>query len=290
MKVTSVDIYSSTASFVNSLVLTLSYRDPRNLNPYVVKDIVGLDVDEVTPKFYAASVYNDKFYDLAMKNRELVVQIMLNPNSSLGKNYSTLRDELFRLISSSRTGEIQLRFKDGLDTVAAISGFITKLESPQFTKSPEVHLTIKCSEPMLKALTRTEVFLPGLHTENTTINDDKSTAPHGLLFGVVFTEATSSTNFSISNGENERPWTFSVQLGEAIPWSPFVTGDLILVSSEFNNRYVKLIRGDFTFELANLITTESIWPILFPGVNNFSCPPDLVYWEYIAYYPTYWGV
>ncbi len=123
MRVTSVDIYASNSSnFIN-----LSYRDPKAVNPFQVKTIQGLDADEISPRFYRASGGpQGKYYDLTLSKRDIVVQIALNPSFALGKSYSSLRDELYKLISSSRTGIVQLRFKDGATTVAAVSGFITK--------------------------------------------------------------------------------------------------------------------------------------------------------------------
>ncbi len=90
MRVTSVDIYASNS---NNFI-SLSYRDPTSQNPFQVKSILGLDAEEITPKFYrAGGGAQGKYYDLTLSKRDIVVQIALNPTFALGKSYSELRDE-----------------------------------------------------------------------------------------------------------------------------------------------------------------------------------------------------
>lgn len=282
MKVTSVDIIAPNS---NNMV-NLSFRDPRSQNPYVAKSIIGLDSDEITSKFYGLSdSTNDKYYDLSLTKRDIVIQVRLNPNFSLGKSYAELRDDLYKLIASSRTGSIQLQFKDGNKTVAAISGFITKFEAPQFTKTPEVQLTINCSEPMLKALEQVNLNVTDLDPSFTTIIDDESTAPHGLRFGVIFSDTI--VDFSIQDSLTPS-WAFEVNLTGSV-MDKFVNGDELHFSSERNNRYLYMIRGFDIIHLVDRIIPTSVWPIIFPGENDFICS-EFVRWDYITYHPTYWGV
>ncbi len=280
MRVTNVDIFAS------NNVVNLSYRDPTSQNPYIVKSIIGLDADEIIPKFYGVSdISNEKYYDLSLSKRDVIIQIGLNPNFSLGKSYSELRDDLYRLISSSRTGSIQLQFNNGDITVAAISGFVTKFEAPNFTKTPEVQLTINCSDPMLKALNEINVDVTSLNPEFTTVIDDESTSPHGFRFGVIFSDTI--IDFSIQDALIPS-WAFEINLTGS-PLTQFINGDELHFSSENNNRYLFLIRGFDIIHLVDRIIPTSIWPIVFPGNNDFICS-DYVKWDYITYYPTYWGV
>lgn len=282
MRVTSVDIYASNSSNF----ISLSYRDPASKNPFQVKSILGLDADEITPKFYrVGSGGMGKYYDLTLSKRDVVVQIALNPTFALGKSYSGLRDELYKLISSSRTGVVQLQFKDGATTVAAVSGFITKFESPQFAQSPEVQLTIECGDPMLRALAETVVPIAGLNPQSTVVTDALSTAPHGFRFGVKFTAATVS--FSIKDAV-AASWTFAVDLTGS-PLVQFAADDELRLSSEYNNRYLHLIRGGVTTHLVDRIVPNSVWPVLFPGANPLVCS-NLVQWDHIKHFLTYWGV
>lgn len=280
MKVTSVELHPA-----GSLeIITLSFKDPRGLNSYNMKNIFGLDADEIISKYYGASSVNtDKYYSLSVEKRELIIRINLNPKFEQGESFSNLRDALYKMIASSRTGLIEIKFKNDTEIMAVISGFITKLESPQFTKTPELQLKINPLDPMLKAPVRTNVDVSLITTTLANILDVKSTAPHGFLFSVEFVTATAS--FKITD-PNETGWAF-----EVTPAGGFLVGDVLFFSSEINNKYLYLMRAGVAYHLANTIIPGSFWPIIFPGQNSFTITnPSTVTWETLAYYPTYWGI
>lgn len=275
MRVTSVELHPEGSSDI----CVLSFRDPRRLNPYNVKAIIGLDANEIIPRYYGGSG-NTKFYNLALEKRELVVRVELNPNFKLNESYSSLRDAVYRMISSSRTGVIQVQFKDGETVVAAISGFVSKMEAPHFNKTQEVQLTIQCSDPLLRAPIPVAVDITGLDPATTVIEDVFSTAPHGFEFDVTFVAA--ATEFTIGDAG----WEFKVS-----PTGGFQVGDILHLSSEHNAKQVYLTRSAVVTHLADKVTPGSIWPVLFPGENTFalSTPTDLS-WTAISHRPAYWGV
>ncbi len=47
MRVTSVELHPANSSDI----CVLSFRDPTHANPYNVKEIIGLDADEIVPRF-----------------------------------------------------------------------------------------------------------------------------------------------------------------------------------------------------------------------------------------------
>lgn len=211
------------------------------------------------------------------------MRINLNPRFNLGESYSSLRDDLYKLIASSRTGLVQLQFKNGAAVVAVISGFVTKLESPHFEKNPEVTMTLRCDEPMLKAPTLTNVDVTALDPAATDIVDNLSTAPHGFFFEVSFVGPQASLSIS---DPNDPDWEF-----EIIPVGGFLAGDVLHFSSELNNKYLYIVRGVDTIHLADVITSGSVWPILFPKENTLALSGAAnLDWVSISYYPTYWGV
>lgn len=274
MKLTSVEIHSAGPD-----ITVLSFRDPGRTNPYNVKTILGLDADDIAPRYYGGTG-NTKFYNLSLEKREIVVIISLNPRFSLNESFSDLRDALYKMISSSRTGIVQLQFKNGVTAVAAISGFVSKFEAPQFTKTSEVQMTISCTDPMLKALTATDVDVSELDPLLTVIQDDLSTAPHGFLADIEFVANTPAFNIG------DVDWSF-----EVIPVGGFLIGDVLHFSSEHNNKFLYLTRGINDIYLADVITPGSVWPVLFPGDSTFVCEnPTTLEWNAISYYPTYWGV
>jgi hypothetical protein len=153
MRVTSVELRPEGSSDV----IQLSFRDPRSLNPFQCKSIAPLDADELTPQFYGTSGDSTKrYYQMAQKKREPVALIGLNPRFGEpdDSSYSELRDRLYRLIQSSRTGVVQIVFQADGEDVALISGTVSKIKAGHFTATPEVEITFNCSNPMLQSPSR----------------------------------------------------------------------------------------------------------------------------------------
>lgn len=296
MKVTNVSLYSNALEVAN-----FSFRDPNSKNPYTAVAIVGLDADEIVSKFYGTSkVENVKFNLPSLVSREVILRIALNPNFSLGKTYSDLRDTLYRAIASSRTGVIQLRFNNGYATTAALSGSVTKFEAPHFSETAEVQITMRCDDPMLRAiepvlvdefmLSPASPIVEGLATPaSTTVDDPFSTAPHGFAFNLTLNAPTLS--FVVKDAINPA-WTFTITPGVIGADTGFLAGDQLYFSSETNDKYLYILRGDpaVTIHLIDKIVPGSIWPILFPGGNDFEVVSSDFDWNAMSYYPAYWGV
>jgi hypothetical protein len=277
MKITSIELHPENSSDV----AVFSFRDPRSTNPYNVKAIAGLDAEEIVSRYYGAS-YGQKFYNLSLEKRELIFKIGLNPRVGELESYSDLRDALYRMIASSRTGQIEIQFKNGSTVVAVTYGSISKLESPLTEKMQEVFITIKPREPMLKAPTPVIVPTAGLSLGNAVITDELSTAPHGFKLALNITVPIPS----ISIGPSGDSWSF-----EIIPVGGFFAADVLYFSSEYNDKYLYIMRSGGKIHLADAVVPGSIWPILFPGENTFVINPSAnMAWSSITYYPTYWGV
>lgn len=278
MKITSVEIHPDGSSDFAEL----SFRDPSRSNPYNVKAIVGLDANEIVPKFYESAGSN-QFYDLSLQKREIVMRIELNARFGQNETYSDLRDELYKMISTSRTGKVQLLFKNGPDVMAAISGFVSKFEAAHFERIQEVQLTVKCDEPMLTAPDRVTVGIAGLNPVLTVIDDHMSNAPHGFIFDMNINATFISLIFS---DPDDSSWNFTIT-----PVGGFQNGDILHFSSEYNNKYLYSTRGATTIYLTDVLNMGVVWPILFPGANKLACNHGVsVSWRAISYYPTYWGV
>lgn len=278
MKLTSVEIHPSNSSDI----AILSFRDPNSVNPYNVKAITGLDLDAIVPRHYGSSGVSS-FYELTMQSRQIVLQVNLNPDYSNNLSYSDLRDAFYKMIASSRSGLIQLQFINKDDRVAAISGFVQKLETTMFEKTQGINVTIQCSDPRLLALVPDTVNVTGFDPANLVISDNKSTAPHGVALSLGIIEAIPSITISDPSDDT---WAFSV-----VPSTGFLPDDIFELSSEYNNKIALLTRSGDTIQLADVIVPGSIWPIIFPGDNLFSFTYDpYVELISISYYPTYWGV
>lgn len=281
MKLTSVEIHAQNSPFV----LTLSFRDPGLKDAYNVKAIVGLDADEIVSQYYSTATNSlTKFNNLSLLKRSVTFKIGLNPRWDLNENYSNLRDNVYKILSSSRTGRIQVYFKNGDIVVATLSGFVTKLEAPQFEQVQEVQMTMKCDDPVLRAPSPVNIDTTGMGFTNIIVQDDISTAPHGFKFELELVSNLAA--ILTMNDPTDPSWVFSMTSG----WG-WLSGDVISFSSEVNNRYAYLLRSGSVIHIGEYLIKGSVWPILFPGKNTFAfTSPASLKWRSMSHSYNYWGV
>lgn len=285
MRISSVSLYSNKMEGAEELLtFSLIQSDPTAL--YFVRDMTGLDAEELIPKFYGFSLYSkDKYYDFVMKPRTIVLRLVMNPRFNLDESYSDIRDNLYRAISTVRNGSVVLHFNYMGTTVARIYGFITKFEVPYMTPLPEVQLSLRCDDPIFRAINPVVYDSVDLEGVNPLfINDDLSTAPHGFSFQVTFDVDTPS--FNIQDAQHNPEWTFRIN-----PTDGFKVGDILNFSSEYSNKQLYISRGASTIYIMDRIQPNSFWPLIFPGPNSFYfMDVDNINWNSLRYYAAYWGV
>jgi hypothetical protein len=257
MKITSIEVHPENSSSP----LILSLRDPKNLNPFMVKSITGLDADELS-------------------QRLIVIKVGLNPSY---KANASLRDSLYRSIYSSRSGMVQIQLLNGSTVVAATSGFITKLEAPHFEKVQEVTFSVQCETALFKSLSPVSVPTSGINLTSLPIIDDESTAPHGFTFDMTVIAAIPSLSITTPADPDAK--------FEIAPSGGFQINDTLLFSSEPNDKYVQVKRVAQIIPIADSILPGYVWPMMYPGTNifSFSNASKLRLNEFL-YYKTFWGV
>ncbi len=282
------------------IIASMAFRDPTTTRSYVAKGIAGLDADEIVPMYYGRNaVSNQRFYELSLNEREVVLKIALKPQLALGETYSSLRDNLYRHIQSRRSGLMEIQFLDSANpsVVNSLYGLVTKLESNLFDPEPDVTLTIECENGWIREKGET-LEVPGgtTVTQFPTITDNISTAPHGFQFEIMFTGV--NTSFTIQSGNFTVPeWKFKVTPGFIGAASHFQAGDHLYFSSEPGNKFLYMTRAGFgsvILPLVDRLEAGAVWPIIFPGVNSwwtvsttsftFTGLPSL------THHHTYWGV
>lgn len=266
--------------------IRLDLRDPNAQSQFIVRNIVGIDADEIVPRFYGFSKDGLKrFYDLRLPQREIVIRVVLNPRYNTGEDISYLRNIIYKTISSTRSGEIGVEFRDGASVHSRVYGHIIKLEVAHFSNVPELQLTVRCNDPMFRSISSVLLGSDELSFSNPVIiGDSSSTAPHGFSMKVTFTDTT--PDFTIQNSVTDPEWDFKV-----VPSTDFLSGDELYFSSEFNNRYLYMVRSSVTTHLLDRIEPTSVWPIIFPGINQFYFPDVASFtWDYIRFYSAFWGL
>lgn len=115
------------------------------------------------------------------------------------------------------------------------------------------------------------------------IHDSKSTAPHGFLFQA--TVKGDMDSIALMDPEDSS-WQFKIT-----PPGGFKANDIIWFSSDHTIKGVWLQRAPNIFRsLVDSIEPGSVWPIMFPGTNEFIWDSLYMAWDRVWYYPTYWGV
>lgn len=281
MRVTNISLYSNDVEAV-----TFALQDVSASDQYMIREILGLDSEELVPRFYGFGLQTKpKFYDFVMKARTIVMRIVLNPRFNMDESYSDVRDTLYRAISSVRTGQVTLHFNSGGTTVSRLFGFITKFEVNHFSPLPEVTITLRCDDPLFRAINPVFYTPSELKTVNPIIIPDSlSTAPHGVE--IQMTCKVACPSFTIQDEATNPEWMFKI-----IPAGGFLVGDVLNISSEQFSKQLYLTRAGVNTYLVDKLTPESIWPIIFPGATEFYFV-DLANfdWNNLEYYAAYWGV
>jgi hypothetical protein len=283
MRITSIGLLADEIEAIQ-----FDLRNVQSQSPYMIRNIAGLDAEDIVPKFYGFNIDKDKrFYDFKMRPRDIVMRIVMNPRYKLNESVSDIRDRLYKAISASRSGELTLEFRATGTTVAQIKGYITKFEVPYFSEVPELQITVRCNDPMFRGITPVNLEpadLDGVTTNPVTVVDSFSTAPHGFKFEIEI-GATLST-FTIRDKSSDPEWEFQI-----VPASNFLNGDTLYFSSEFTDKYLYMVRGGVTTHLLDKVEPNSVWPVIFPGFNTFHFVDIASFiWNSIRFDAAYWGV
>jgi len=269
--------------------------------PFLVKAVVGLDADELIPSFagmstrVAGKTARDTLtyprQQMKMNKREVVIRAVMNPNHVVGESFSDLRRQIYRAISATPRGEVNLTFYLGGSPLGVLTGRIIKMEAPYFSETPELQVTIECADPLFRSSNTVALLPTELPTEDDfTVTDQTSSAAHGLQFCFTFLQARAS--LIIQNSYVDPAWTFV-----ASPTGGFVAGDVVYLGTDANDRYLYKIQdteyGTTTTHILNSITKPSVWPVLFPGSNPFNIPgieSGQIRVDLLEYKHAHWGI
>lgn len=264
-----------------ALGMLLNFEDPQGTSPYQVLDIEGLDTGELMKSYYARGQSSGmKFFNFSLPRREPTIKVGLTPRPGVNETVSSLRDDIYRLISSSRDGTIFIKFMDDATEVAVLTGTISGVEPALFEKRPTVDIRLECDDPLLRASDLIELDLTDSTTNEIAFYDPYSTAPHGLYFIATFQEE--AKNLTIDDGTND--WFFTIT-----PKDGFDKGDELWFIGEANTRGLYRIRKGESYSLADAVAQNSVWPIVFPLSNEFMFNRELDF-ALVGHRPSYWGV
>ena len=287
MIIDAIHLYTKDYS-TSTKIAELSVNKADLTQSYILQGSVGLEAPDFSPQFFGTSNSGAiRYYNMRPETRQVAMRIRLNPQGA-GVSYSSLRDTLYKIISSSMLSNVELRFMLSTTEKARLTGFITKFESDIFSESPSVQLNMAFPDPFLKDPTL--VSVTGLNLSNPVITDSESTAPHG--FSMQITLAATVAKLILQKSPE---WYFTVN------GFTFASGDVINFSSVQNNKYLYVMRGTTRFDIVDKLAPGSTWPIIFPGSNTFNIvmenpigtaltPASTWSFTSFSYAKTYWGI
>jgi hypothetical protein len=278
MKINNIALYAN-----NRELAKFSFADPKGTEPYVATQVVGLDADSITPRFYGSNLSDTTpFYSPLPGLREVSFRIVLNPNFFKGEDHSILRDNLYRAISTNRTGKVQMQLRYGRSTVAAVDGSVVKFDTDHFAPIPAVNLSIRCDRPYFYSLEERIIDVTTLVAERPfSIQDTYSTAQHGFRLRLLMEEDHGSFEIRDPKGD----WAFRVSGAD------IKSGDILYLSTISKERALYVERSGEQIYMMEFVEQDSVWPEVFPGLNTYQINglPNHKMLS-LTYYDTYWGV
>lgn len=286
MNLTSLDLYS------NNVFVARFDCEPDGTSPFLLIDESGLGAETIVQRYVMESASGEPFYDLTVPSRTISLQMILNPNYEIGESIDELRSKLYKAIASSQTSLVELRFNNGGSVFAHIYGFITKFDSPRFSKTISASIEIKATTELLAPMLTTVT----VNDSYAMIVDSNSNAPHGCIISCTLLNTCPEIRFTPGVSDSSVPPEETGKLYFVLTNS-FMTYDILTISSMVNDKYVTLTRGGVVTHIADLIYNGSVWPTLYPGTNELVASTFIGGAEFnrcridtVKYYATYWGV
>lgn len=275
---TRVDVQSETPFYLN-------VRDASPTDSIIVDSITGLDPPDLD-LFLGEYARDGGFYSgRRVGPRNVVFNLVLNPNFSLGETVSGLRSMLYRAFIDPYLDDdmLQILLHDDSQPVRYVSGLAEKIETPIFAKETDVQISMMCPNPYILD-----------YNAKSILNGSKSvefvytgTAETGFEIRMSLTSATNVLNLTM-NGES----TFKLNY-------PFLAGDTVVANSVRGQRKIYLQRGSTTSSIYYAQDPKSKWLDIHAPTNLLEVygaldtdgnPIDVADISEINFRPTYWGV
>src|SRR6478609_4125970 len=124
----SYDVYNASTVGIDKYQTNVLVEFPvKNVQPtdqYILYGATGLDAEEIVSELYALGTDDRIFYKQMLRQREITLQIKLNPNYLDGGSAADLRQWLYSMIPLVNKASLELEFMNGDEVVGALSVFI----------------------------------------------------------------------------------------------------------------------------------------------------------------------
>lgn len=278
---TEVKAYSSWRS---APTLPLSDSDRAETDLIQVRNITGLDpVNASVNTSPFGSVDGTSYVGSSVLSRNIVLTLGPNPDW-INWTYESLRRLLYQYFMPKRP--VRLTFYSDDMIPVEITGIVESVEVNQFSKDPEIVISVICPDPYFTALDPKVITGQAIRSGGETTSIDYE--------GNI----ESGINVKVTSVSGSAPTVIGVQIGD--PTLSYFNVTATATSSKyFEMSSVPMLKYAQNVDINNGVITNllskvlqgSSWPILQPGENDFSVITDMGVqdWE-LVYYERFGGL
>lgn len=249
---------------------------------FICKGVEGLG-----PPENDVSISGGYFQGSTPRPRQVIVRVGLNPDYTTGEVPSDLRDYLYVLLTGGQNKSgVKISVLQGTTELCNTTGArISRMETNQFSKDPEVVITLECLDAYLVHPFDLSISLTGMSLSAPVVTN-VGTAPVG--FKMRFTLPAGRSYFAISTPGAVETLRFNIA---TLLGANTSAGDILEFDTRPGLRKALLYRGVSTFNILPSMDDASDWLVLYAGANTFGFDLGPVSgWSEISYLPKYWGV
>lgn len=264
----------------NTLVGRLPVAEYDGSTPYIVKNVDGVDPVKATISTTSYANQDGGFYQSARTEmRNIVLTIGYRPDLTSGMSIQEIRRSMYSVFDPK--ARIKLRFIDTDEAPVEIEGFVESHETSIFSRDPEVQISILCPDPYFKAIRPVTISSTN---NNPVYTSYLGTAETGFLFELFVNRNVEGTLLrAYINDDNY----YDIHYGGSL-----VSGDVLSISTERANKFVRRTRGGETLSVLNGITRGQLSMVISPRTDRLYTaigePRTIPY--RITYTPKYIGI
>ena len=266
----------------NSDIVLFDRNDPLS-SPYVSRTIDGLGPTEANVNLAQDTRGAGLYLGRRPSLREIVCNIHMNPDYTIGENPSSLRERLYLMRSNTRDGSLTFKLMLNNVEVARTPVYIKRTELTPFAKENLLQLILSSPDANFHRPTDHITVSPSF-AKDVAVLPNEGSAPVGFYLKVEFTNTMNAFGLIRSGDE----------LGLVI-YNTFNANDILEIDTRIGTRGVWLTRAGVKSSLLGNMTAASSWLTLFPGDTDFTVVqgtsnPQSFTWLTYQHQPQYLGV
>lgn len=227
-------------------------------SPYVSRTIDGLGPTEANVNLARTTQGAGIYIDRRPQLREIICNINMNPDYTIGETPETLRQRLYLMRPNTPDGSLTLKLMLNGAEVARTPVYIKRMEMTPFSKDNLLQLVL--SSPRENFHRHEDVILSSpAFSKTTPIFPNEGSASTGFNLTVQFTGPM--TMFGLRRVEEDKALTVKHN---------FVSGDILEIDTRIGSRGVWLTKGGVRTSLLGALYSDSTWLSMYSQENQLS--------------------